>query len=88
MRGAPHRDRPSGTGHRDGDPLNAGSGISGLVAAGTGTDCPAACLPTLKAIMGPVERTALLFGWNRTVRADEISDAIDHINSELKRLHP
>jgi hypothetical protein len=48
----------------------------------------AAAGSTLKALMGPVERIAILFGWTETARADEISAAIEHVNSELKRLKP
>jgi len=39
-------------------------------------------------MMGPIERIALLFGWTVPGRGDEISATIDHINSEMKRLHP
>lgn len=42
----------------------------------------------LKSMMGPMERIALLFGWTVPGRGDEISATIDHINCELKRLHP
>jgi phage host-nuclease inhibitor protein Gam len=43
---------------------------------------------TLKSMMGPVERIALLFGWTVPGRGDEMSATIDYINTELKRLHP
>jgi hypothetical protein len=48
----------------------------------------AAADTVLKSMMGPIERTALLFGWTAPGRGDEISATISHINSELKRLHP
>jgi len=42
----------------------------------------------LKAMMGPAERIALLFGWTVPGRGDEISATIDHMNSAMKRLRP
>jgi hypothetical protein len=42
----------------------------------------------LKAMMGPVERIALLFGWTTTDKADQIGETIDHVNAELARLAP
>jgi hypothetical protein len=48
----------------------------------------AAADTVLKSMMGPVERTALLFRWTVPGRGDEISATIAHISSELKRLHP
>lgn len=48
----------------------------------------AAADSTLKSMMGPIERIALLFGWTVPGRGDEISATIDYINSEMKRLHP
>jgi len=48
----------------------------------------AAADSALKSMMGPIERIALLFGWTVPGRGDEISATIDHINSEMKRLHP
>jgi hypothetical protein len=42
----------------------------------------------LKAMMGPIERIALLFGWTVPGRAEEISATIDHMNSEMSRLRP
>lgn len=48
----------------------------------------AAADSALKAMMGPVERIALLFGWTVPGRGEEISATIDHINSGMKRLHP
>jgi phage host-nuclease inhibitor protein Gam len=48
----------------------------------------AAADSALKSMMGPVERIALLFGWTVPGRGDEISEAIDYVNSEMKRLHP
>jgi hypothetical protein len=48
----------------------------------------AAADSAMKAMMGPVERIALLFGWTVPGRGDDISATIDYINSEVKRLHP
>jgi len=48
----------------------------------------AAADSALKAVMGPVERIAGLFGWTVPGRGDEISTTIDYINSEMKRLQP
>ena len=48
----------------------------------------AAADTVLKSMMGPIERTALTFGWTVPGRGDEISATISHISSELKRLHP
>ena len=42
----------------------------------------------LKSMMGPVERTALLFGWTVPGRGEEISATIDYMNGEMKRLRP
>ena len=42
----------------------------------------------LKALMGPAERTALLFGWPSPGRADEYSATIDRMNTEMTRLKP
>lgn len=42
----------------------------------------------LKALMGPAERTALLFGWPSPGRADGYSATIDRINTEMTRLKP
>lgn len=42
----------------------------------------------LKAMMGPIERIALLFGWTVPGRAEEISATIDYMNSEMSRLRP
>jgi hypothetical protein len=42
----------------------------------------------LKSMMGPIERTALLFGWGVPGRAEEVSATIDYMNSEMKRLQP
>jgi hypothetical protein len=43
---------------------------------------------TLKSMMGPVERIALLFGWPAPGLGEEVGATIDYINSELKRLRP
>lgn len=48
----------------------------------------AAADSALKAVMGPVERVAGLFGWTVSGRGEEISATIDYINREMKRLHP
>jgi hypothetical protein len=48
----------------------------------------AAADSALKAVMGPVERIAGLFGWTVPGRGDEISTTIDYINSEMKHLQP
>ena len=40
----------------------------------------------MKAMMGPVERIALLFGWTVPGRGEEISATIDYMNAELKQL--
>jgi hypothetical protein len=48
----------------------------------------AAADTVLKSMMGPIERTALSFGWTVPGRGDGISATFAHINSELKRLHP
>lgn len=48
----------------------------------------AAADSALKAVMGPVERIAGLFGWTVPGRGDEVSATIDYINSEMKRLRP
>jgi len=48
----------------------------------------AAADSAMKAVMGPVERIAELFGWTVPGRGTEISATIDYINSEMKRLHP
>ncbi len=48
----------------------------------------AAADSSLKAMMGPIERIAWLFGWTVPGRGDEISATIDYINSEMKRLRP
>jgi hypothetical protein len=42
----------------------------------------------LKALMGPAERTAVLFGWPSPGRADEYSATIDRMNTEMTRLKP
>jgi hypothetical protein len=42
----------------------------------------------LKAMMGPVERIAVLFGWTVPGRAGEISATIDYMNTEMNRLRP
>jgi hypothetical protein len=42
----------------------------------------------LKALMGPTERPALLFGWPSPGRADEYSATIDRMNTEMTRLKP
>jgi hypothetical protein len=42
----------------------------------------------LKSMMGPIERTALLFGWGVPGQAEEVSTTIDHVNSVMKRLQP
>jgi hypothetical protein len=43
---------------------------------------------TLKSMMGPVERIALLFGWPAPGLGEEAGATIDYVNSELKRLRP
>lgn len=48
----------------------------------------AAADSALKAMMGPMERIALLFGWTVPGRAEEISVTIDYMNSEMSRLRP
>jgi hypothetical protein len=48
----------------------------------------AAADSALKAMMGPTEPIALLFGWTVTCRGDEISATIEDINSEMTRLRP
>jgi hypothetical protein len=48
----------------------------------------AAADSALKAMMGPAERIALLFGWTVPGRGEEISATIDYMNSEMKRLRP
>jgi hypothetical protein len=42
----------------------------------------------LKALMGPAERAALLFGWRSPGRADEYSVTVDRMNAEMARLKP
>jgi hypothetical protein len=42
----------------------------------------------LKALMGPMERITDLFGWSGTAQGNEITETIDYINGEIKRLHP
>jgi hypothetical protein len=42
----------------------------------------------LKSMMGPIERTALLFGGGVPGRAEEVSATIDYMNSEMKWLQP
>jgi hypothetical protein len=42
----------------------------------------------VKAMLGPAERIALLFGWTAPGRAEEISATIDQVNTEMSRLHP
>ena len=46
----------------------------------------AAC--TLKSMMGPVERIALLFGWTVPGRGEVVSETIEYINDQLERLRP
>ena len=48
----------------------------------------AAADSALKAMMGPTERIALLFGWTVPGRAEEISATIEYMNSEMSRLRP
>ena len=48
----------------------------------------AAADSALKAMMGPIERIALLFGWTVPGRAEEISATIEYMNSEMSRLRP
>jgi hypothetical protein len=48
----------------------------------------AAAEGTLKSMMGPVERIALLFGWPAPGLGEEASNTIDYINNELDRLRP
>lgn len=48
----------------------------------------AAADSALKAMMGPAERIALLFGWTMPGRAEEISSTINYMNSEMTRLRP
>ena len=48
----------------------------------------AAADSALKAMMGPMERIALLFGWTVPGRAEEFSATIEHMNSEMSRLRP
>ena len=48
----------------------------------------AAADSALKAMMGPAERIALLFGWTVPGRAEEISATINYMNSEMTRLRP
>jgi hypothetical protein len=43
---------------------------------------------TLKSMMGPAERIALLFGWPVPGRGEEVSAVIDYMNTEMKRLRP
>ena len=40
----------------------------------------------IKSMMGPIERIALLFGWTVPGRGNEISETIDYVNGEMKRL--
>jgi hypothetical protein len=42
----------------------------------------------LKALMGPAERTAFLFGWPSPGLADEYSATVDLMNAEMTRLKP
>jgi hypothetical protein len=46
----------------------------------------AAADSVLKAMMGPVERIALLFGWTIPGRGEEVSATIGYMNSEMSRL--
>jgi len=39
-------------------------------------------------MMGPAERIALLFGWRVPGRGEEVSAAIDYMNTEMKRMRP
>jgi hypothetical protein len=48
----------------------------------------AAADSALKAMMGPMERIALLFGWTVPGRAEEISATIGYMNNEMSRLQP
>jgi hypothetical protein len=43
---------------------------------------------TLKSMMGPAERIALLFGWPVPGRGEEVSVTIDYMNAEMKRPRP
>lgn len=48
----------------------------------------AAAAGTLKSMMGPVERIALLFGWTVPGRGEAVSETIEYVNDELERLRP
>ncbi len=48
----------------------------------------AAAADTLKSMMGPVERIALLFGWTVPGRGEVVSETIEYINEELEQLRP
>jgi hypothetical protein len=42
----------------------------------------------LKAMIGPIERISMLFGWTVPGRGSEISATIDYVIGEMRRLHP
>ena len=48
----------------------------------------AAASGVLKAILGPVERVALLFGWPAPGLGEKAAETIDLVNTELSRLQP
>jgi hypothetical protein len=48
----------------------------------------AAAAGTLKSMMGPVERIALLAGWTSPGRGEAVRETIEYINNELERLRP